>query len=426
MDNGPSSAALPLDEYSRYGRQMILSGFGLPAQLRLRQSSVVIVGAGGLGCPALQYLAAAGVGNIAIVDHDTVEMSNLHRQVLHTEARAGTPKALSAADAIKQINSHINAVPIVEALAPTNASKLLAPYDLILDCTDNMPTRYLLSDTAVRLGKPLISGAAQQLDGQLCVYNLPLSDASQSRGPCFRCLFPKPPAPENVGSCEALGVLGPVTGVIGVLQAMEAIKIITGLHDRKPTMLMYSAFATPPFRSIKLRTRQPTCTACGTLHESEWAGKIDETDYVAFCGGPRPDWLARGVEGADDREKRISAKELHDALSTAGRRVRIIDVRPPTEFGICYLPGSTNIPLNQLVADPSSKDRSILSGGSDVHLVSHEDERPEETYVVCRLGNDSQIAADALRAASVGGVVKDLVGGLRAWATEVDPNFPVY
>ncbi|TFY53650.1 hypothetical protein EVJ58_g9335 [Rhodofomes roseus] len=345
MDNGPSSAALPLDEYSRYGRQMILSGFGLPAQLRLRQSSVVIVGAGGLGCPALQYLAAAGVGNIAIVDHDTVEMSNLHRQVLHIEARAGTPKALSAADAIKQINSHINAVPIVEALAPTNASKLLAPYDLILDCTDNMPTRYLLSDTAI---------------------------------------------------------------------------------DRKPTMLMYSAFATPPFRSIKLRTRQPTCTACGTLHESEWAGKIDETDYVAFCGGPRPDWLARGVEGADDREKRISAKELHDALNTAGRRVRIIDVRPPTEFGICYLPGSTNIPLNQLVADPSSKDRSILSGGSDVHLVSHEDERPEETYVVCRLGNDSQIAADALRAASVGGVVKDLVGGLRAWATEVDPNFPVY
>ncbi|KAH9925534.1 uncharacterized protein B0H18DRAFT_1008862 [Fomitopsis serialis] len=406
MSAPASKAPLPLDDYRRYGRQMILNGIGLP------------VGAGGLGCPALQYLAAratcALIGTIGVIDHDSVELSNLQRQVLHTEARVGTPKALSAANAIKQINSRINVTPIVEALTSENALALLAPYDIILDCTDNLPTRYLLSDTAVRLGKPLVSGAAQQFDGQLCVYNLPLSDTGQERGPCFRCLFPKPPAPENAGSCEELGVLGAVTGVIGVLQATETIKIITGLHDRRPTMLMYSALTTPSFRSIKLRTRRPTCPACGTVPERERVEKINDTDYVAFCGGPRPDWVARGVEGADDGIKRIRATELHEALNSSGRQVKVVDVRPPTEFGICHLPGSFN--------------KFIFAGRPDAPPISDGDGQDglTETYVVCRLGNDSQIAADALRAETTHGVVKDLVGGLRAWAADVDPDFPVY
>ncbi|TFK86712.1 hypothetical protein K466DRAFT_663574 [Polyporus arcularius HHB13444] len=404
---------LPLEDYRRYGRQMILDGFGLGGQIKLHQASVVVVGAGGLGCPALQYLAAAGIGTIGIVDHDTVEMSNLQRQVLHTEARVGVPKALSAAEAIKQLNSRVKVKPVTDALTAANALELLAPYDLILDCTDNLPTRYLLSDTAVRLGKPLVSGAAQQFEGQLCTYNLPLkSDPAGSaeepgRGPCFRCLFPKPPAPEMAGSCEELGVLGAVTGVIGNLQALEAVKILTGLYDGKPSLLMFSALGMPPFRSVKLRSRRAACPACGV--EGETVGKIEETDYVAFCGGERPDWVARGlVEGTED--SRIRAKELKMALDDAERRPRILDVRPRTEFGICHIPGSTNVPIKELLSNP------------DAGWTADE----ETVYVVCRLGNDSQLAVDALRNAGRKGVVKDLVGGLRAWAQEVDESFPIY
>ncbi|KZT65865.1 hypothetical protein DAEQUDRAFT_746819 [Daedalea quercina L-15889] len=423
MTHDSSGTLLPLEDYKRYGRQMILDGFGLPGQLSLRKASVAVVGAGGLGCPALQYLAAAGVGTIAIVDHDCVETSNLQRQVLHTEAEVGSPKVLSAAGAIKRINSSISVIPIFEALTSTNATALLAPYDIILDCTDNLPTRYLLSDTAVRLDKPLVSGAAQKFDGQLSVYNLVLSDAGHDRGPCFRCLFPKPPAPENAGSCEEFGVLGAVTGVIGALQAMEAIKIITRLHDRKPMMLMYNALSVPPFRSIKLRSRRPSCPACGTISPSECVSQINEQDYVAFCGGPRPDWVARGMEGAEDGEKRIRAKDLKNALNVPERRVRIVDVRPSTEFGIHHLPGSINIPLKELVANPSLSNQATLHSGS---AEGDGAGGPTDTYVICRLGNDSQIAADVLRGSAVQSVVKDLVGGLRAWATEVDPEFPVY
>ncbi|KAI0353810.1 hypothetical protein OH77DRAFT_1457885 [Trametes cingulata] len=405
---------LPLGDYRRYGRQMILEGFGLEGQLKLHQASVLVVGAGGLGCPALQYLAAAGVGTIGIVDHDIVEISNLQRQVLHTEARVGMPKVLSAVEAIRHMNSRTQVNPIATALTSANARDLLEPYDLILDCTDNLPTRYLLSDTAVQLGKPLVSGAAQQFEGQLCTYNLPLKDTArkekQDRGPCFRCLFPKPPAPETAGTCEELGVLGAVTGIIGNLQALEAIKIITGLHDGKPSLLMFSALGTPPFRSVKLRARKASCAACGD--EGKRIGRIESTDYVAFCGGERPDWVSRGlVEG--DSETRIHAQDLQHALDGATRPVRILDVRPRTEFGICHIPGSINVPIKELLTDPSTFANELPEGEEDV-------------YVVCRLGNDSQLAADALRSRGRGGVVKDLVGGLRAWAREVDANFPIY
>jgi len=189
-------------------------------------------------------------------------------------------------------------------LSPENALSLLEPYDIILDCSDNAPTRYLLSDTAVALKKPLVSGAAQKFEGQLCVYNL------GEDGPCYRCLYPKSPAQHLVGTCEETGILGVVTGIIGNLQALETIKVITGLHgthlpiihdisylqiikDKKPSLLIYSALATPPFRSIKLRTRKPTCPACGTLEER--LGTIQQIDYVQFCGGPRPDWEKRGL-----------------------------------------------------------------------------------------------------------------------------------
>ncbi|KAF8134850.1 hypothetical protein EV363DRAFT_1321835, partial [Boletus edulis] len=337
-----------IDDYPRYGRQMILDNFGLQGQIKLQRASVAVVGAGGLGCPALQYLAAAGVGRIAIIDHDTVELSNIQRQVLHNEETIGIT------------NSTIRVEPISEAIESSNAMALLQPYDLILDCTDNAPTRYLLSDTAVRLGRPLVSGAAQKYEGQLCIYNFGES------GPCYRCIFPKPPAPEMSGSCEEMGILGAVTGVIGVMQALEAIKILTGLHDGKPTLMLFSALSMPPFRTIKLRERKPTCAACGI--EGQKLGAIHETDYIAFCGGPRPDWEAKGLE------LRIRLESQEQCV--------LLDVRPKTEFGICHLPGSSSVPLSQLLADPPAYVPSNVTA---------------KIVVLCRLGNDSQIAAEALR-----------------------------
>ncbi|CCM04692.1 uncharacterized protein FIBRA_06878 [Fibroporia radiculosa] len=393
-------------------------------QLKLQQASVAVVGAGGLGCPALQYLAAAGVGRIGIIDHDVVEISNLQRQVLHTEARVGMHKVLSAAKAIEQINSRIRVEPVTSALTASNAQTLLADYDIILDCTDNLPTRYLLSDTAVQLNRPLVSGAAQQFDGQLCIYNL-----GPGQGPCFRCLFPKPPAPEMAGSCEELGILGAVTGVIGTLQAMEAIKLITGLHDGRPTLLMYSALSALPFRNIKLRARRPTCPSCGT--EDEKVGKIGETDYVAFCGGQRPDWVARGlVEGHENL--RIRAKELKDLLMT-GRRVRIIDYEMPfdtEQYAMSTNIPRSDIPLKVFVANPaahlSTTDETSEKAIGCSTLNNATLELTEDTYLVCRLGNDSQIAVEALKSVGMKGVIKDVIGGLRAWAKEVDEMFPVY
>ncbi|KAK0204594.1 hypothetical protein DFS33DRAFT_668944 [Desarmillaria ectypa] len=393
---------LPVEDYRRYGRQMILDGFGLPGQLKLQNSSVVVVGAGGLGCPALQYLGAAGFGRIGIIDHDVVEVSNLQRQILHNESTIGLPKAESAAQSLRRLNSRLNLDVIIEALTPQNALSLLRPYDIILDCTDNAPTRYLLSDTAVALGKPLVSGAAQKFEGQLCCYNL------GPDGPCYRCLFPIPPPPETVGTCAETGILGAVTGVIGNMQALEAIKIVTGLHDQKPSLLVFSALGSPPFRSIKLRSRKASCPACGT--EGEKVGEIRDIDYVQFCGGAAPDWESRGmVKGHSDR--RIRVQDFSDTV--AKKKVKIIDVRPPTEFGICRLPGSINVPLNNLVANPAEQLPS---------------DNETEIYIVCRLGNDSQIGADALRSVRNDSsmTIKDIIGGLRAWSRDIDTTFPVY
>ncbi|TDL25454.1 hypothetical protein BD410DRAFT_716994 [Rickenella mellea] len=404
-------AKLKLEDYRRYGRQMILPGLGLPGQSKLLNASVVVVGAGGLGCPALQYLAASGVGRIGIVDHDIVELSNLQRQVLHLEENIGKSKVFSAAEAIKKLNSTCRVDTHVCAIEAANAISVLSTYDVILDCSDNPPTRYLLSDTAVKLGKPLVSGAAQMFDGQLCTYNLDMGP-DLGRGPCYRCLFPQPPAPELAGSCEETGIFGAVTGVVGTLQAMEAVKIIVGMRDPGPSMLLYSAMELSPFRNIKLRSRKRDCPACGIQ-----GGRISDLDYVTFCGGPRPNWEERGLAEGDNKDRRIRAKDLYHALSKPGSQsIRILDVRSRTEFGICHLGSSINIPLREILADPQAWH------DSDEHAI---------TVVVCRLGNDSQIAADALRSSRTevkaleDGVV-DLIGGLVSWSRDVDPQFPVY
>jgi len=285
-------------------------------------------------------------------------------------------------------------------LLPSNAKDILSQYDVILDCTDNSPARYLLSDTCVLLGKPLVSGAALQFDGQLCVYNY-------KEGPCYRCLFPNPPPAEAVGSCISNGILGSVTGVIGSLQACEAIKIITGLADSPPTLLIYSALAVPPFRTIKIRSKKPNCIACG---EKAFGGAlIDQADYLELCGTLAPDYEANGVVPGQPGH-RIRAKELHAIVGDSN--TRIIDVRPPIEFEICNLSGSINVPIKDFIADPVP----YLPASQNQNVV-----------VVCRLGNDSQEAADALRAISNNpGTITDLVGGLRAWSKEVDPSLPIY
>ncbi|KAL0954710.1 hypothetical protein HGRIS_003664 [Hohenbuehelia grisea] len=394
-----SSLPLPLDDYRRYGRQMILDGFGLPGQLKLQNASVAVIGAGGLGCPALQYLATSGIGRIGIFDADVVELSNLQRQILHTEQSIGLPKVESAARSLAMLNSRLKIDAVVAAINPSNAEALLASYDVLLDCTDNAPTRYLLSDTAVALGIPLVSGAAQKFEGQLCVYNL------GSDGPCYRCLFPVPPAREASGSCEEMGIMGVVTGIIGTMQAVETIKIIAELHDYRPGLLLYSLLGNPPFRSIKLRSRKPSCDGCGSSKNRQ----LSEIDYIQFCGGPACNWVRTGLlEGRQGT--RLTAREFELAAKPSAS-CRIIDVRPRTEFGICHIPGSINVPLNELTANPAE----WITG-------------PEldELYLVCRLGNDSQIAAEAIRSLSSDLHVKDLIGGLRAWATDVDPKFPVY
>ncbi|CAA7268163.1 unnamed protein product [Cyclocybe aegerita] len=377
---------------------MILDGIGLPGQVNLKQASAVVVGAGGLGCPAIQYLGAAGIGRIGIVDHDRVELSNLQRQILHTEEAIGMYKAESASLALKRINAQIQVDVMTIALVPENALDILRPYDIILDCTDNIPTRYLLSDAAVSLGKPLVSGAAQKFEGQLSVFNL------GPTGPCYRCLYPTPPPKETVGSCAELGILGVVTGIIGNMQALETIKIILGLNDQNPSLLLFSALGSPPFRSIKLRSKKTTCTACSNPSES--LANVPSTDYVQFCGGASPDWVERGLANGEAGH-RAKPEELEAAIVTG--TPRILDVRPATEFGICQLPNSLNVPLKDLLATPES-------------YVSPE----RDTYIVCRLGNDSQIAAEKIRELGRGGIVKDVIGGLKAWSRDIDPEFPVY
>lgn len=375
-------------------------------------------------------------GRIGIVDHDIVESSNLQRQILHSEETLGLLKAESAAQFVRRLNSLVQVTTYPNALHPSNALDTMRSYDIILDCTDNLPTRYLLSDAAVALDKPLVSGAAMRFEGQLCVYNLnansapspsktsPATPDTPEKGPCYRCLFPTPPVgAAGGGTCEEVGILGVVTGVIGNLQAAEAIKIILGKNEQKPSLLLYSFMYSPPFRSIKLRARKANCAACGDAARSAGGGiDVSNVDYVQMCGGATPNWLTEGMRSGS-AGTRVTPKELKSAMGTDSNPV-ILDVRPRTEYGICSLEGSTNIPITELLANPSSALTSITSSG--------------DLYVVCRLGNDSQLAADALRKTTndEGGVatltqgggrrVVDVIGGLRLWSQEVDEQFPLY
>lgn len=413
---------LSAEEYKRYGRQMIVPSVGIQGQLRLRKASVLLIGAGGLGCPAAAYIAGSGVGTIGIVDGDEVEISNLHRQILHSTAKVGMRKVDSAIDFLKSLNPNPKYIPHTDHLSPQNAEGIVKNYDLVLDCTDNPASRYLISDICILLRKPLISASALRTDGQLIVLNSPPLPPGEEGGPCYRCVFPKPPPAESVVSCGDGGILGPAVGVMGVLQAVEAIKIISGGKlevDSKETkseptsMLLFSANSPQPFRSVRLRRRRPKCFACSKESqlslESLSSGSMD---YVLFCGLATPVSILKP-------EERIEASE-YSRISTFEHL--LLDVREKVQFDICSLPGSINIPFSTF--------QSLRIDAEEPAWIPKDFPEQAPIYVVCRLGNDSQIVVRKLKESGLGygdqRYIGDIKGGLRAWKEKVDKSWPDY
>ncbi|KAI8078940.1 uncharacterized protein B0P05DRAFT_541767 [Gilbertella persicaria] len=386
-------------EIYRFGRQLIT--FGYESQLKLRNKSFLVVGAGGLGCPATLYLGAAGVGRLGIVDHDTIDTNNLHRQVTHTEARKGVNKAVSAAMAVKQNYPDMDVIPYAYSLDRTNALDLIKQYDIIVDATDNIATRYLLSDACVLAGKPCVSGSALRNDGQLTVYNYKGS-------PCFRCLHPVPPPASTVGKCVDNGVLGVVPGVIGILEALEAIKVALEIPCLdQPSFLIFSAMSNPMFRTMRLRGKKKDCAICG-----ENPTQADLIDYVQFCHGVADDKVVD--ETLLSKEERVQAKEYNEIVKS-GKPHLLVDVRPDVQFGICSLPDSLHIPIEQL-----DKKMNLVKEAMEEKNITDKD-----VYVVCRLGNDSQIAVRMMQKEGIQ-QPRDVIGGLLSWSKTVDDSFPIY
>nr|XP_056701320.1 adenylyltransferase and sulfurtransferase MOCS3 [Euleptes europaea] len=410
----PPRAGLSRPEIARYSRQLVLPELGVAGQLRLSACSVLVVGCGGLGCPLAQYLAAAGVGRLGLVDHDAVELSNLPRQVLHGESRLGRPKARSAAAALRELNSAVQCVPYELALGRDTALPLVRAYDVVADCSDNVATRYLVNDACVLAGKPLVSASALRLEGQLAVYGY-------QGGPCYRCLFPKPPPPETVTNCADGGVLGVVPGILGSLQALEVLKIAAGMGASSgPAMLVFDALA-GRFRHIKLRPRDPNCAVCGD-NPSVTALQ----DYELFCGSSATDKCRRlCLLGKDER---VSVEEYKNILDGEVHHV-LVDVRPQAEVDICRLAQAVFVPLRKLQEKDEGCLQVLVQRICEARRTSDEN-AAFPVYVVCKLGNDSQKAVKILQGLSYPGLglisVKDIKGGLMAWAAKINPEFPQY
>lgn len=390
-------------EVARYSRQLILPEFGPAGQRKLSSSSVLVVGCGGLGCPAAIYLAAAGVGRLGLIDYDTVELNNLHRQILHTEGRVGMAKAASIALSVKALNSQVEVVPYEVALTSQVALGIISKYDIVLDCSDNVATRYLVNDACVLANKPLVSGSALRYEGHLMVFH-------HDGGPCYRCLHPIPPPPETVTNCSDGGVLGVVPGTIGCLQAMEAIKLASGLGSPLSQKLLLFDALEGMFRTMKLRGRKSDCEVCG---EAPTITKL--IDYEQFCGAAATD-KDEGIKLLEG-DQRVTVEEYRDVRAKDTPHL-LIDVRRPIELEICALPSCINIPLNQLWKPDSVA--LIKEKLSSVQTKS--------IYCVCRRGNDSQLAVRQLEStlSEHGCQVRDIIGGLTAWANRIDPTLPVY
>jgi adenylyltransferase/sulfurtransferase len=421
---------LDREQIGRYSRQIILPHFGISAQAKLCNGSVLIIGAGGLGSPAAIYLAAAGVGRIGIVDKDTVELSNIHRQVIHTEASVGTHKADSAATFIQSLNSSVKIEIFKNGFTPENAVDLVSDFDVILDASDNAPTRYLISDACCVAHKPLVSGAAIGTDGQLTVY------CHGDDGPCYRCVFPTAPLPRSCSRCVDAGVLGVVPGIIGTMQALEAIKILSGVGQPMSRKLLIMDSLSSRFHVVTLRAKSTACISCGENAEIT-AENLKEYDYAAFTGQTSNDAAPAPLQ-LIKQEERITPSQLQAKLAgsdineeqtssspTSNAGVVVLDVRPPEQFAICHLPGAVNIPWKVFDKHLDAIKERVSSSTKIGKEATATAAAVQELYVVCRRGNDSQRAVARLRDLGLDHAV-DMVGGMEAWGKEVDPTFPIY
>ncbi len=383
------------EEIARYSRHLIMPEVGMEGQRRLKAASVLMIGTGGLGAPLGMYLAAAGVGRLGVVDFDVVEASNLQRQIVHGTRDVGRPKIESARDRLQDINPHINIEPHELRLTSENALELFRAYDIVVDGTDNFPTRYLVNDACVLTGKPNVYGSIFRFEGQASVF-------WAERGACYRCLYPEPPPPGLVPSCAEGGVLGVLPGIIGAIQANETIKLILG--DGEPLinrLLLFDAWKMR-FRELKLR-KDPQCPVCGenpTIREL--------IDYEEFCGlRPEPAGQSNQTTEQPPVLEEITATEFKERLNR-GDSLQIIDVREPNEYDIARIPDSRLIPLKEVVGRMSEIDAA------------------RETVVHCKGGVRSAKAINALREAGFTGKLLNLKGGITAWSDEVDPRVPKY
>jgi adenylyltransferase/sulfurtransferase len=376
-------------EILRYSRHLLIPEVGLEGQRKLKAASVLVIGTGGLGSPVALYLAAAGVGRIGLVDYDVVDYSNLQRQVIHGTSGIGTLKVESARQRMLDLNPDIQVEVYNEPFTSQNAMEIARDYDVIIDGTDNFPTRYLTNDVCVLLGKPNVYGSIFRFEGQASVF-----DARY--GPCYRCLFPEPPPPGLVPSCAEGGVLGVLPGTIGTIQATEALKLILGIGEPLIGRLMLYNALDMTFEYVKLR-KNPNCKVCG-----ENPTVTELIDYEAFCGVPGHDHEEGTVGGGWD----ITALELAERLKR-GNHIRLLDVREPHELEISRLEGAQLIPLGQLAARLPELDSA------------------DEMVVFCKSGSRSARALELLASAGFR-KVKNLKGGINAWAREVNPEIPVY
>jgi adenylyltransferase/sulfurtransferase len=381
--------ALSAEEIRRYSRHLIMPEVGTGGQRRLKAAKVLMIGTGGLGSPLGLYLAAAGVGRLGLVDFDRVEASNLHRQVLYSDADVGRPKVAAAIERLRGINPHVELVPHETRLDSNNALALFADYDLVVDGSDNFPTRYLVNDACVLAGKPDVYGSIFRFEGQVSVF-------WGARGPCYRCLFPEPPPPGLVPSCAEGGVLGVLPGIIGALQANEAIKLILGAGEPLIGRLLLFDALKPRFRELSLR-KSPDCPVC-----SERPSQTGLIDYEQFCGLPVGGEERSGtVDGVD-----IDVRTLRRWLGE-GRAVTVLDVRNPPEYEICRLEGARLIPLREL------PDRLGELAAA------------ETVVVYCHFGPRSTRAVEFLRGMGFERAY-NLAGGIDAWSVEIDPSLPRY
>jgi len=379
---------LSRDEILRYSRHLLIPEVGLEGQRKLKNSSALVIGTGGLGSPVALYLAAAGIGRIGLVDYDVVDSSNLQRQVIHGTSTVGKLKVESAKAKLVDLNPEIQVDVYNEPFTSDNALRIARDYDIILDGTDNFPTRYLTNDVAVFLGKPNVYASIYRFDGQASVFYA-------KEGPCYRCLFPEPPPPGLVPSCAEGGVLGVLPGTIGTIQATEALKVLLGIGEPLiGKLLLYNALDMT-FDFVKLK-KNPNCRVCGPNADIK-----ELIDYEEFCGVPSHDH----EEGSAGANWDITVTELSERVKQ--NHLKLLDVREPHELEISALPDAKNIPLGQLAARLSELDSA------------------EEMVIFCKSGARSARGLELLVSAGFK-KVKNLKGGINAWAREVDQEIPIY